>query len=961
MGAIDCFTKHGNQKLIDQFNKLIEGGKEETDAAREVVLSHHKELSTSLNEFKKTIGAKTDKYKEQKYPQKEIDAINKTFEERKMNEGGEPPKSQIPVIADEGEGDLGGITHAANAERRSEQGLGEYEKSKETFEAWDAEADKKLKEGFDVEDLYSRIEQGHDPTPIENAIRKKYVATLDSEIKNNPTDELLAKQKRAIEVGDLANSRAGRNLVSLKGEGSPLETISDFYVAKMEAAGVDKLTDQQKADVQAQFDSYEKAKTEAEAKIKELEELNAKLQAEKSFAKTKSITGKKSAKTKESFQKEREDIRKSISDKLKKARNETNVVVVPYAKELFAIAPDVAKLVKSYAEEGVIKLEEIVKKIHSDVKDAIPGITERDVRDMVAGDYNKKRETESELRTILRDLKDEAMLLKKLEAILRGEEPATENKKIERNARIKELRDQIKALKKEKAEAGKEQVEKLPEDLKSILSAIETNKKKEAEYRQRVIDKNFEPKKSISVFDNPELKAKYPKEYNALLDAIIKREDAKHQFDIELQKDLLKKRSGIKQVADFSSKLLGTFKAIVAGIDDSAMFIQNMVAMTAHPRSGAKAAKQHILDAVSEKTFNRNLTQLHNSKHWGLMQKSGLDITEPKSLTAATKEEIFDNRFHIKFKVKGKEYDVEKFTLKPFERAFTSLGNNLRANMFIKITDRWAEEGMSFENNPKIFKDLATVLNTETGRGKLHEQVQKAADLISAGIWSPRLMASRLNVLGFGDLFNAVTGKKGYYANLDPRVRNMALADFAKFISVGASAMWLMSMAGAEADLDPLSPTFGTVKVGDKRYNMWGGFTQYVRFATQMTFGKRMVNGKVEDLGSGYGQKSRGDIGLKFLRGKLTPAMGVGADLITGADYFGKPITIKEEAKKLIAPLSLRDLPTAIEREGAAGLLTTTVPSFVGINVSNENDYKRSSNTKAASKSTTKKTTKKKD
>ncbi|MDC6695194.1 hypothetical protein, partial [Leclercia adecarboxylata] len=110
-----------------------------------------------------------------------------------------------------------GITHAANEVRRKERELPEYERTPESFKKWNSEAEQKLKDGYDVDDLISRIEKGHDPTPVENAIRKIYVATLDAEILKNPTDELLAKQKRFIQAGDLANSRAGRNLVSLKG------------------------------------------------------------------------------------------------------------------------------------------------------------------------------------------------------------------------------------------------------------------------------------------------------------------------------------------------------------------------------------------------------------------------------------------------------------------------------------------------------------------------------------------------------------------------------------------------------------------------------------------------------------------------------------------------------------------------------------------------------------------------
>ena len=87
----------------------------------------------------------------------------------------------------------------------------------------------------------------------------------------------MAKQKRFIEIGDAANSRAGRNLVSLKGENSPLSTISDFYVAKMEAVGVDKLTEQQKKETKEAFDKVQRADNDAAAAIEAYREEIAKL------------------------------------------------------------------------------------------------------------------------------------------------------------------------------------------------------------------------------------------------------------------------------------------------------------------------------------------------------------------------------------------------------------------------------------------------------------------------------------------------------------------------------------------------------------------------------------------------------------------------------------------------------------------------------------------------------------
>ena len=173
--------------------------------------------------------------------------------------------------------ELSGITQAANEVRRIETSLPEYQRSPESFEQWNNEAEKLLKNGYDVEGLMNRIEKdNHNPTPVENAIRKIYYATIDAEVAKNPTNKLLAIQKRNAQVGDLANSRAGQNLVSLKGQNSPLSSISDFYVAKMEAIGADVLTDAQKAEVKKQYDHVQETNQDAANKIKLLEEENAK-------------------------------------------------------------------------------------------------------------------------------------------------------------------------------------------------------------------------------------------------------------------------------------------------------------------------------------------------------------------------------------------------------------------------------------------------------------------------------------------------------------------------------------------------------------------------------------------------------------------------------------------------------------------------------------------------------------
>lgn len=90
------------------------------------------------------------------------------------------------------------------------------------------------------------------------------------------------------------------------------------------------------------------------------------------------------------------------------------------------------------------------------------------------------------------------------------------------------------------------------------------------------------------------------------------------------------------------------------------------------------------------------------------------------------KEEVFNNRFSGTVKIKGKEYKLIDAPLKPFERAFTSLGNASRAIAFKTFADKYMSEGYTFEKDPELFKSLARRLNEQTGRGKENEYVKKS-------------------------------------------------------------------------------------------------------------------------------------------------------------------------------------------------------------------------------------------
>lgn len=870
-GVGSGFVTHSTSKtkgIYKHFNTtelgVSKGSMEEGVEGRKVILHSLKEPKGNTS----NIGGEKPETKTE--PIKNEEAQVKIPDPEKKEVIAEPVVSEPAPETEKGE-EGGGITHAANEVRRQDRGLPEYEKRPESFEKWNDEAEALIKNGYDVEGLIDRMEKdNHDPTPVENAIRKIYYATVDAEVAKNPTDKLLAIQKRLATVGDLANSRAGRNLVSLKGDGSPLSSISDFYVAKMDAIGKDKLTEEQKAEVKKQYDHVQETNQDAANKIKLLEEENARLKAEAEIKSVRSTTKRE----KKDYTKEREDLKQSIVDKWKNAGKDTLSSDIPYRAQLFAVAPDIAKLMKSYIEEGVTEFGEIVKRLHETIKGIEPSVTEKDVTDILSGKYDAKKETKGDLLAKLRQIK---------------------NKKSE--------------------EAVK------------ILAKIKSG--------------DFEkPEKNVSWVDNPELQKKFPKEYNAALDAIKAKEDARHEFDIALLRDQMARRTTGEKFTDNLSKAAGTVKAITTGIDDSAVAIQTYVSMLVRPRTGAKAFYQHIRQGLSQKKFDRWLSALHSSSDYKEMRDMGLDVTEPTSLKEREKEEIFNNRFNGTIKIKGKEYKLLDAPLKPFERAFTTLGNVTRVVGYRTISQKYKREGYTPEKDPELFKSLAKRLNTETGRGQVNEYVDMANKVVTMGIWSPKLMAQKFNILGISDLASLAlskSGTKGYYRQLHPKERAAAIRDVAQFATTVMALSYGFALAnGGDVDDDPLSSTFMDVKLPNgKSYNFTGGFSGYIRAIAQFVAGKKHKDGKSINTG-------RLETAGRFFRGKTPPLTSAALNTASGKDFMGQPTTPLNELVNL-APISLRGITQQIQNDGTTSLFSQGIPTFFGFNVKNEKDYRTKS------------------
>jgi hypothetical protein len=762
-------------------------------------------------------------------------------------------------------------------------------------------------------------------------------------VESKEYDDNLKKVKELVELGANIRSETGARLRVPILARRYSATLEDAMVTKMEALGVDELLPSQKAEVAKLYEQIEKTTNEFDAYRKEAERKFAEMQAqiELNKAQKERSTGGKAKGESKNYAQER----KNYIDELKKAIEEYKSaggkmgIAADGGAESFVISAKIAKIIMkivgTHVAETSAKLAEIVEKTYNDVKDVFDGITPRDIQDVIAGKYAERKQTASEITAELRQIREEQKLLDEYENLMQGGQPSNVKKAVKRNQRLAELREKIDAIKKEKR-LGQYSEEELAKKI------IERNEKREKELRQKIKDGDFEKKKKPESFwESEEFRENNPELYKKILDSYTAKEDAQADYDVSILKDQESKKGKLDKGLDWLGEGANTTKKLVTGVDDSALFMQTLAAMFARPVVGAKAIKAHIFDAISRKRYERTLAELHNSPDWDLIKKSGLDVTEPKSLSQEKREEAFSGKtWDIKFKIKGKEYGVLDRMLSPFERAFTSLGNNMRVIAFRTLADKLMKEGYTFEKNPEVFKDLATMLNTETGRGKQNEYIEKATKLVTKGIWSPRLMASRINMLGISDVASLIPGigTKGYYRQLNPRIRREAMKDLISFSSTVMALSYLAAYTlGGEVDDNPSSQTFLDIKMPDgKSYNISGGFSQYIRLLAQTVKNGQTKNGVFQEF---KGTKDSGSNMLHFLRGKLTPLAGVGIDLMTGKDYSGKDVTLLDEAKKLAIPLSMQNVAKDIEKDGLSALFNSTLPSFVGIGVKDEADF----------------------
>jgi hypothetical protein len=856
-----------------------------------------------------------------------------------------------------------GITHAATAELREKYGLGNYVRDEAMTDAeLQKKADDIIAEGYNPNDLVGQMENGIPPTPVENFILKRYVAELVSKYNKSRSLEDFNDLDRVMKAVETIGTLQSHSFRTRGGLVDISETLPGFLRTEVELNKNAPLTEGQKKKVEQEYDNIQTANADYEAKIAALEAENAALKEVKNRKANKKSSTRK---THEDFVKERQDAVAGAREALRKLRtgeSGLSSVPLPGVRELVAIAPHVKKALASLVEEGSYKLADYVKELHGQFKDVLEGITEKDINNIIAGKYDEKKATRSELAARMVDLKTEANLVNRLEDLLKGEEPKDEKRKIKRNQAIESLRSKIKQAEtfkrgyEKEVEQGKK--EPIPDELKRLRAVklgIERNLRK---VQEDIDNGNFSPaQKATSILDNPEVRKQFPEEYKATIEAKDKLIKAKNERHLRLlrqqQENMSDREKAIKGVAE----VLNIPRALMTMLDYSAMLRQAVIPTIAHPSLAGKSLVEMIKVGASQKRYDRWFYDLVETPRYKLMELSKLAITDSTSPLLTAREESFMSNLAEKIPVIGKTLNVGKVKIpgtnlvKGSERAYTMYLNKMRVDLFNRFADDMEGRGLTFENSPKAYKEMANYVNNSTGRGDLGAKLDRVAPILNSLFFSPRLIASRMNMLTY-------LAQPRFYREVPKEVRVAYFKDMTKFVGLGLTVLGLFSINkddNTTVEIDPRSSDFGKVKNKNTRWDIWGGFQQYVRLFSQMATGERKsTTGKIYTLdGEGAFGQTTTDVLVSFGRGKLAPVPGMAVDLLSRRTIVGekikfqtgnegyKEVNIGRYAKEHLLPLNFTGLQEALKDQGAKAWFTVGVPSTFGIGTQTFDNQKR--------------------
>jgi hypothetical protein len=350
----------------------------------------------------------------------------------------------------------------------------------------------------------------------------------------------------------------------------------------------------------------------------------------------------------------------------------------------------------------------------------------------------------------------------------------------------------------------------------------------------------------------------------------------------------------------------------LAAWDDSFVGRQGLKMLAHQPKAWATGTKASLQAMRSEALAWTVDATIHENPHFALAQRSKLEYTELESTArlASAEEAVMPLRVAEKIPLLGKG-------LRPFDRAYTTAANVMRHDAFYRMADAMGDKW-----GAEQYKAYAGFLNKLTGRGDLGRLSALQPDLNAIFI-SPRKIAADIQLLT-----TPFTGPK--------EVRLVAARTLVQYTAaLGTLALVVNASGKAKIGLDPNSPDFLKLRKGDTRFDLTGG--QSTVFRTAWKIGQAAFAyskwGKAK-----FGTRTPTDVAKQYLRGKMSPGLSFGTEMITGKDFKGDAITPGKAALGLVTPWNLDGMIEAWKTDGAGMGVVAGISDFWGIGTQSYKD-----------------------
>lgn len=259
------------------------------------------------------------------------------------------------------------------------------------------------------------------------------------------------------------------------------------------------------------------------------------------------------------------------------------------------------------------------------------------------------------------------------------------------------------------------------------------------------------------------------------------------------------------------------------------------------------------------------------------------------------------------------------------ERSFAVFLNRLRVDVAKKYYKTWLRQNKGRPLDPKQIDELMEFINAATGRGNLPEWMQRRQKLFSAAFFSPRYLASRVQL-------------PYMLLRSSPAVRGLVARSLVAWAGMMFTTLTLFDMTpGVEVNWNPQHSDFGKITIGKMRFDILSGYAPLLRVFARVGLGRTRGRGYTADV-------SRWDELKRFARSKASPLAGFAYDMITDEQFngqefmaegtiFGKEVPGPVDAfYENFTPLVFQEIVEAAEEEGLFGAVAAT-PALFGVGV----------------------------